>query len=174
MNSQGMKAYRYNRESKIYKLHYVCFTCRTAFKQPNPYDLARQYGKTVLPSLGHQEKTKKAIETYRTYFNRVVKCPTCSSSMTRVGLQVRVPVKNDLKRWESLRVLCLCGFDQTSVEELPQNKRQLLSFLETNKEYFEQILFTRRAKKQSEMTSDYIARISERITAINQQLSKMS
>ncbi|ATO51631.1 hypothetical protein P4V86_17770 [Brevibacillus laterosporus] len=161
MNSQGMKAYRYNRESKIYKLHYVCFTCRTACKQPNPYDLARQYGKTVLPSLGHQEKTKKVIETYRTYYNRVVKCPNCSIPMTRVGLQVRVPGKNDLKRWESLRVLCLCGFDHISVEELPQNKRQLLLFLETNKTYFEQLLSTRHAKMLSEMTSDYIARISE-------------
>ncbi|WP_146067750.1 hypothetical protein [Brevibacillus laterosporus] len=87
---------------------------------------------------------------------------------------MRVPGKNDLKRWESLRVLCLCGFDHISVEELPQNKRQLLLFLETNKTYFEQLLSTRHAKMLSEMTSDYIARISERISAINQQLKNLS
>lgn len=133
MDNQGMKAYRYNRESKIYKLPYVCFKCRTAFKQRNPYDIARQHGETVLPSAGDREKTKKAMEIYRKYYNRVIKCPNCAIPMTRMGMQVRVPVKNDLKRWETLRILCQCGFNQISVEELPQNKKQLISFLERNK-----------------------------------------
>jgi hypothetical protein len=98
-----------------YKIHFACFDCRTAFKQPSIDDWLNVQGKGFAyremkhypwndQRLAEREeqlglRLKDLLSEYR---EAVFKCPNCGKPMADLGRDWRPPRRTDIKAWRTL------------------------------------------------------------------------
>ena len=105
-----------------YKIHYACFRCRKAFKQPSIEDWTRVQGTSYALSqlrrvtwnpklLAEREEllgvTLDHIETQ--YKNATFKCPECTDAMVDLGRDFKAPRKTDRRAWEAIKKIYALG-----------------------------------------------------------------
>ena len=85
-----------------YKIHFACFACRKAFKQPTFEDWSRVRGRENTLGLSLSE-----IESE--YRNATFKCPDCSEPMADMGRDFKAPRKNDRRAWDAVSKIFTLG-----------------------------------------------------------------
>lgn len=99
-----------------YKIHYACFDCRKAFKQPSIEDWLRvrdsgkgyayhQLAQVPFGSLFRRRETELGVtldELYAEYQSAAFRCPQCSGPMADLGRDFKAPRASDRKAWEQI------------------------------------------------------------------------
>lgn len=103
-----------------YKSKYICTDCRKSFKRKLLSDITAD----------------KDIE------EKAPKCPDCGKSTHWIGPKFRAPKVDNIKAWDSIRVLSDIGllsvfWGATNYVDIPQSKKALDEFLKNVKEKYE-------------------------------------
>ncbi|MCC9604219.1 hypothetical protein LOC67_27005 [Stieleria sp. JC731] len=98
-----------------YKLHFACFDCRTAFKQPSIDDWLAVRGKGYVYrelrdctwndlrlSERERELGFRLADLQSEYREAIFKCPNCGNPMADLGRDWRPPRRADVKAWRAL------------------------------------------------------------------------
>ncbi len=98
-----------------YKRHFVCFSCRKAFKQPPIEDyldvrgrgyvykqLRHLWSHENLLKLREEELGHRLSDLEKEYRDATHKCPECGDPMIDMGLDFKPPKQSDVKAWKTL------------------------------------------------------------------------
>lgn len=105
-----------------YKSHFVCFSCRKAFKQPPISDWLAVRGRGFAydelhrlwsdrPSLERLESALgiRLADLENEYRDAGQRCPECDEPMIDMGLDFKAPKQSDDKAWRNLRGMYRVG-----------------------------------------------------------------
>ena len=153
-----------------YKRHFVCFSCRKAFKQPPIVDFLAVQGlgyayvelsriRHHAPSLERRERelnlTLAGIESK--FIDITHNCPECSELMIDMGLDFKTPRQSDTKAWRNLHGMYrvghafhTCGCDGPGW--IPVSTSDYVNYLASRKRVY--LTELARAQKSSELDAD--------------------
>ncbi len=137
-----------------YKLHFACFACRKAFKQPPIGDWLSARGRGfVYNQLTRLWSQKSKLEQRETelgvrlcvleaeFRNAAHLCPDCNAPMIDMGLDFKPPRQSDEKAWRNLfglyrvgHVFHTCGCDGPGY--IPKSTADFRLYLEERRERF--------------------------------------
>lgn len=106
-----------------YKIHYACFECRKAFKQPSPEDWMKLQGygfaltqlwhaASYPPGRREQLEIQFGItlnELESRYRDAIFNCPECKHPMANLGRDFKAPRKSDVRAWKAIQKVYRLG-----------------------------------------------------------------
>lgn len=105
-----------------YKIHYACFDCRKAFKQPSFEDWIKHQGfgfaLTVFWRSSHSASRLKALELQlgvslseleSRYREIGFNCPECKRPMANLGRDFKAPRMSNARAWKAIRSVYRLG-----------------------------------------------------------------
>lgn len=138
-----------------YKQKYICVSCRKAFKR------------RVLADVSKEEREKEP------------KCPDCGRMTTWIGPKFRAPKSDNVKAWESVKVLrdvgalnTFSGFASENIK-LPESSKALKDLLVAIKRYYEQTMRRHVSAKYNDGNKVQIGYLADTVKKINNHLAGM-
>jgi hypothetical protein len=116
-----------------YPQHHLCLDCKHVWKTREGSVIIRK-GRVINEAYMHDKKDIKDRKKYigdESYDMKSTSCPFCNNPGIIVGLNFRVPKKNDKKGWELLqKLLCSSYNDLKNMESDKNEKFVYLFYLE--------------------------------------------
>ena len=174
--------------TKTYKVHFVCFDCRKAFKKASVEDLAKQNGEWKLFQTAFWYTNRPKAKRFRKenpvlfkqlenkYIKRIELCPQCRGEMANLGLDFKAPKKEKVKEWQIIKGLYKTGVCFNScgchyIGFVPKKKTEYIEYLNSRKQIYLERIAGRDASLINEDLKNYISRFQELIDMINIELT---
>lgn len=166
-------------KTKRYKKHFICFSCRKNFKQPNAKDLAEKNGDlSLLLNAFYYSKPKKEVAKHvvdylkEEYFYKKVFCPQCNEEMVEVPMSFETPAKKNIKEWEALHsVYRGRGFVYNGV---PTDKKSLIVVMEAALQWHVKMLQNAdNHKSYGESLPDARIRLREELQKLDAEVQRL-
>ncbi len=106
-----------------YKIHFTCFECRKAFKQPSLEDWMKLQGygfalKQLWRAASYPPGRREVLETQfgvtlveleSRYHEAAFKCPECKQPMANLGRDFKAPRRSDIRAWKAIQKVYRLG-----------------------------------------------------------------
>jgi hypothetical protein len=106
-----------------YKIHFTCFECRKAFKQPSLEDWMKLQGygfalkqlwRAATYPPGRREELESQfgvtlVELESRYHEAAFKCPECKHPMANLGRDFKAPRNSDIRAWKAIQKVYRLG-----------------------------------------------------------------
>ena len=174
-----------------YKWHYVCFSCRKAFKQPAIEDYLEVRGrgyvyKQLRLLWGNNEVLERRenklghrlADLEEEYRNATHKCPECREPMIDMGRDLEPPKQSDIKAWKILQGMYrvghafhTCGCDGPGW--IPKSTSGYHKYLDSRKKHYEkQLEHARNGELSEDGKNESVEYWARRIEAITREQNK--
>lgn len=174
-----------------YKPHYVCFNCRKMFKQPLLEDMIIQNGDWDNYQRAFLEKNSAKKQHYinenpdvvqyieERYLNKAYKCPECAQNMLPIGMDVRVPKKDDKKAWKILESMYKLGNTFHSCGcygsgYIPKDTKNYSTYLQQIENQYKLRLADRSRAFSEKDLSEYIRYWETKLQLVQQEINNLS